>query len=423
MAEIEKSATTRRIKLGSILTVLFLLLYIPSLIFWIYGKNVTTDIVRMGEIEDSINVDAVIVRNEVVMNSALGGKCIKEISEGEKVKANERIATVLNGSSEKLLEELKRLDLRIIDAQKKRNENLELFSDDLEKIDKEIEEKFKRVIAISNFNALSEIKEIKKEVDGLIEKKAVIAGSLSSPDTHIKGLLSEKEMLQQRISSNTKDIRTTSSGVVSYVVDGYEEVLTPDKISDYTLQDIESIEARGIQKDIEELGVEANKPFAKIITGIEYYLVLSVDTTKANEFKVDAIIEIRLNEFDKIIKGDVFYRSDDLGGKSILAVRVSNALSETAALRTVNIDLIKSKYGGFKVPLKSLINIDYSKNSAELGLVKANRARFIKVKIIGKNEEFAIIENGDIKPEDYSVNLYSSYIVNPVNIEEGQTIN
>lgn len=423
MAEIEKSATTRRIKLGSILIVLFLLLYVPSLIFWVYGNNVTTDIIRMGEIEDSINIDAVIVRNEVVMNSALGGKCIKEINEGEKVKANERIATVLNGSSEKLLEELKQLDLRIIDAQKKRNENLELFSDDLKKIDKEIEEKLKQVINTGNVNVLSEIREIKKEVDGLIQKKAVIAGSLSSPDTHIKGLLDDKEILQQKINANTKDIRTTYSGVVSYVVDGYEDILSPDKISEYTLQDVESIEVRGVQKDIEELGVEANKPFAKIITGIEYYLVLSVDTKKANGFKVDDIIEIRLNEFDKVMSGDVFYRSDDFGGNSILAVRVSNALSETAALRKVNIDLIKSKYGGFKVPLRSLVNIDYEKKSAELGLVKANRARFVKVKIVGKNEEFAIIENGDIKPEDYSVNLYSSYIVNPINIEEGQTIN
>lgn len=423
MAEVEKSTTTRRIKLGGILTALFLLLYIPSLIFWIYGKNVTTDIVRMGEIEDSINIDAVIIRNESVINSTIGGKCIKEIGEGEKVKANERIAMVLNGSSEELLEELKTLDLRIIDAQKKRNENLELFSDDLEKLDKEIEEKFKKVITLSNTNALSGIKDIKKEVNDLIEKKAVIAGSLSSPDAHIKSLLQEKEVLQQRINSNTKDIRTTLSGVVSYMIDGYEEVLTPDKISDYTLQDIESVESRGMQKDIEGLGVEANKPFAKIITGIDYYLIMAVDTKRANEYAVDAKVQIRLNEIDKVIKGDVFYRSDDLDGKSILAIRVSNALSETAALRTVNIDLIKTKYEGFKVPLKSLINIDYSNNTAELGLVKANRARFIKVKITGTNEEFAIIENGDLKPEDYSVNLYSSYIVNPINIEEGQTIN
>lgn len=164
MAEIEKSVTTRRIKLGSILIVLFLLLYIPSVIFWVYGKNVSTDIVRMGEIEDSVSIDAVIVRDEVVLNSPVGGKCIKEINEGEKVKSNARIATVLNGSSEKLLQELKQLDLRIIDAQEKRNENLELFSDDLEKIENEIEEKLKQVILLGNTNELSEIEGIKRKL-------------------------------------------------------------------------------------------------------------------------------------------------------------------------------------------------------------------------------------------------------------------
>ncbi|WP_010252739.1 HlyD family efflux transporter periplasmic adaptor subunit [Acetivibrio cellulolyticus] len=422
MAEIEKSVTTRRIKLGSILIVLFLLLYIPSVIFWVYGKNVSTDIVRMGEIEDSVSIDAVIVRDEVVLNSPVGGKCIKEINEGEKVKSNARIATVLNGSSEKLLQELKQLDLRIIDAQEKRNENLELFSDDLEKIENEIEEKLKQVILLGNTNELSEIEGIKKEVDELIQKKAAIAGGLSSPDAHIKSLLDEKKSLQQRISANTKDITTSTSGVVSYMVDGYEGILTPDKISDYTLDDIDNIEVKGTQKDIEELGVEANKPFAKLITGIEYYLVMPVDTKKANGFKVDNVINIRLNEFDKVIKGDVFFRSNNLNGKSILAVKVSNALSETAALRKVNIDLIKSQYSGFKVPLRSLTNVDLDKKIAELCLVKANHARFVKVKIVGKNEEFAIVENADLAGE-YSVSLYSSYIVNPVNIEEGQTIN
>lgn len=103
-------------------------------------------------------------------------------------------------------------------------------------------------------------------------------------------------------------------------------------------------------------------------------------------------------------------------------MKVSNALSETAALRKVNIDLIKSQYSGFKVPLRSLTNVDLDKKIAELCLVKANHARFVKVKIVGKNEEFAIVENADLAGE-YSVSLYSSYIVNPVNIEEGQTIN
>lgn len=109
-------------------------------------------------------------------------------------------------------------------------------------------------------------------------------------------------------------------------------------------------------------------------------------------------------------------------GESILSVKVSNDLSETAALRVLNIDLIKSQYSGLKVPLRSLAKIDMKNKTAEICLVKANRARYVKVEIVGKNEEFAIIKN-IYKEKGYSVSLYSSYIVNPINIEEGQTIN
>lgn len=422
MAEINKSVATNRIKLGSILIVLFLLLYVPSFIFWIYGKNVSTDIVRMGDIQDSINLEAVIIRDEVVLDSSIGGKCIREINEGEKVRAYDRVATVLNKSSEELLEELKALDVKIIEAQRKRNENLELFSDDLKKLESEIEEKLKEVIKYGNSNELAKCSQIKKEVNGLIQKKATIAGSLSKPDAYIQSLLNEKSNLQGRINANTKDINTPVSGIVSYMIDGYEGVLTPDRISELTPKDIEKIEEKGIQKDIEEVGVEEGKPFAKIITDIEYYLVVTLDSKLAKEYKIDDSIDIKINEFDKVITGNVFYRSNSMDGKSILSVKVSNAISETATLRKLNIDLIKSQYSGLKVPLRSLTNIDLKNKTAELCLVKANRARFVKVEIVGKNEEFAIIKNIE-STKGYSVSLYSSYIVNPINIEEGQTIN
>ncbi|HPU41012.1 MAG TPA: HlyD family efflux transporter periplasmic adaptor subunit [Acetivibrio clariflavus] len=429
MAEINNSVATKRIKLGSILIVLFLLLYVPSFIFWVYGKNVSTDIVRMGDIQDCINLDAVIVRSEVVLNSPIGGKCIKEINEGEKIGTNGRIATVLNKSSEKLMEELKALDIKIIEAQRKRNENLELFSDDLKKLENEIEGKLKELIKLGNSNELARSSKLKSEVDELIQKKATIAGSLSKPNAYIQSLLDEKNDLQRRINQNTQDITASVSGIVSYVIDGYEAFLTPEKISELTLEDIENVEEKGIQKDIEEVGVEEGKPFAKVITDIEYYLVMILDSKLAKEYKVDDGIDIRLNDFGKVVSGSVFYRSNNMDGKSIVAVKVSNAISETAPFRKINIDLIKNQYSGLKVPLRSLRNIDEKNKIAEICLVKANRARFVKVEMVGKNEEFAIIKNIDNKNIDsnkenyYSVSLYSSYVVNPINIEEGQTIN
>ena len=95
-------------------------MYIPSFVFWIYGKNISVDILRMGEIEEYVTVDALIVRNETVVNSPADGIIIKDIEEGEKIRTGSTIATVLNKSSEKLLDDLKALDLRIIEAQREK---------------------------------------------------------------------------------------------------------------------------------------------------------------------------------------------------------------------------------------------------------------------------------------------------------------
>jgi len=48
MPEENKRKINGKVKLGGLLIALFLLLYIPSFIFWIYGKNIHTDIIRMG---------------------------------------------------------------------------------------------------------------------------------------------------------------------------------------------------------------------------------------------------------------------------------------------------------------------------------------------------------------------------------------
>ena len=227
----QKEKASKRIKLGSLLVMFFLLLYIPSVIMWAYGNNVSTDIVRMGEIEDSINTDAYIIRDEEVLNSPIDGKCIKSVLDGEKIRKDTTVATILNKSSEELLADMKALDLSIIEMQKKEMDNRNFFSEDIKKIDKEIEEKLQTVILKSNTGNLLEVRGIKDEIDELIQKKATIAGDLSISNVRLKSLKNEKMILQQRINENTKKIVSITSGIVSYIVDGYEDVLNPDKIS------------------------------------------------------------------------------------------------------------------------------------------------------------------------------------------------
>lgn len=239
MPEENKRKINGKVKLGGLLIALFLLLYIPSFIFWIYGKNIHTDIIRMGELEDYVTTDAYIVRDETVINSPSDGISIRNVEEGEKVGVGDTIATVLNKSSEKLLEDLKTLDLRIIEAKREKTKNDNFFSEDIKKLDQEIQEKLVLVIKKSNKNSISEVKQIKNEIDELIKKKATILGDLSYTDANIKALENEKRILQDSINANKRNIVSNLSGIVSYVIDGYEEILNPEKIPEITPEMLE----------------------------------------------------------------------------------------------------------------------------------------------------------------------------------------
>ncbi|HPD01162.1 MAG TPA: HlyD family efflux transporter periplasmic adaptor subunit [Acetivibrio sp.] len=424
-----ESGITGRIKLGGIIILLFLLLYIPSFVFWVYSKNISVDILRMGEIEESIPVDALIVRNETVVNSPADGIIIKDIEEGEKIRAGSTIATILNKSSEKLLDDLKALDLRIIEAQREKAKNDGFFVEDIKNIDGQIEDKLMIVMAQASSNSISEVKNIKKDIDGLIQKKATITGDLSISDAHINSLKAQKQVLQESINQNKSNIVSDIPGIISYVVDGCESFLNQNAISSLTSKDIKSIKPQNPVKKMDDLGVEFNKPVVKVISGIDYYIVFAVDKKEAEGFKVEDSWNLRINDINRTIDGTVMYKSDETDGKVVIAVRTDKAMSDTAALRNINVDLIKNRYSGLVVPLKCLIDIDMTKMTAKIGLVRAQRAEFVPVKIVGINNEFAIIDNVDSSyytgdnSSRTTISLYSSYIVNPKNIEEGQIVN
>lgn len=422
MPEESKSKINGRIKLGGLLIVLFLLLYVPSFIFWVYGKNINTDIIRMGELEDYVTTDAYIVRDETVINSPSDGISVRNIEEGDKIGVGDTIATVLNQSSEKLLENLKALDLRIIEAKREKTKNDNFFSEDIKKLDEEIQKKLVLVIDHSNNNSISAVKQIKYEIDELIKKKATISGDLSYTDANIKALENEKKILQDSINANKRNIVSNSSGIISYMIDGYEGVLNSEKISEITPQILDMIKAVENDRKMDDLSTQYNKPFVKVIGGIDYYIVFSMEREGAEGFKVDDYLNVRINDIDRVVDGTVAYKSNEIDGKYVIAVRTDKALSDTASLRVINVELIKSHYEGLIVPVKSLVNIDMNTMQAEIALVKARRAKFVPVKIIGRNNDFAVIDNIE-NYKDGGVSLYSSYIINPKNIEEGQIIN
>jgi len=408
------------VKIGTLILVVFLLIYLPSLLYLMYSNGVDTDLLKIGKIEEIQNIDGVFVRNEEIIKSPDTGNCVMDTVEGEKIPAFYRIASVVKNVPVSTYEELKKKELEISRAQNAQKENVTTFSGDIRKLDNEIIEKVKNLAEQSNRGSLVDSYDTITKIDNIVYRKSDIFGDSSKSEAYINKLKSEKATIESKLNNNIKEIRTSSSGLISFAIDGYETMLTPEFIRNATPKDLDKITTKETNRDFNVIDAQKGKPIAKLVKDLESYLVIAVDEKTSKPLTLDRNVTIRINDTGFSINAVIVYSSNVIEGKRVIAFKFDAGLNETVGLRRINADLILSSSSGLKVPLSCLQNIDKKNKTAEIVLVKGMSAKIIKVRIMGMNEDAVIIDN--IEGEN-SIALYNTYVLNPNNVQKGQIIN
>jgi putative membrane fusion protein len=340
--------------------------------------------------------------------------------EGEKVPAFFRIAAVVKNVPVSAYENLKKKELEISRAQNAQKENVSAFSGDLRKLDNEIIDKVKDLAEQSNRGSLVESYDTITKIDNIVYRKSDIFGDSSKSEAYINKLKSEKAAIESTLNNNIKEISTSSSGLISFAVDGYETKLTPDFIRNATPKDLEKITSKQTNRDFNIIDAHKGKPIAKLVKDLENYFVVAIDEKSSKPLTLDRDVTIRINDNGFSFNAVIVYSSNVIDGKRIIGFKFDSGLNETIGLRRINADLVLSSSRGLKVPLSCLQNIDIKTNTAKIVIVKGMSATIKKVRIKGMNDDAAIIDN--IEGEN-SISLYNTYVLNPKNIQEGQIIN
>lgn len=413
-------STIRRITLGSLMLLFFMMLYIPSLLNWLSGNNITSDVIRIGTIEESVHSNGIIVRDEELLKEpGFEGRYEAVIGEGERTPANSCIATVFNEASDTLLQKLEEIDVKIVKAHMEKAEKTAFFSEDLAKLDDEIGMQVQNVILACNARSFANLRQFRNEIDKIVGKKAEIVGE-SSTNSYIDSLKQEKINVQNQLNSNTFKVMSNLSGVVSYAIDGYESILTPQNLSELTPEMLDGITRKYSPKENDSKAY-LGKPLVKIIKGTDIYIASTMDEADANRFKANDKIRLRINDIGMETSGYIVNINEPKNGKAVITVRTSRGADALSSVRRVNVDFISKIKEGFKVPLRCLRDISADGTKARIMIIRYKVATIRTVQIVCRDEEYAIIETPEGELEN-TVNLYDTYIINPDNIKEGDII-
>ena len=216
-----------------------ILCYILYTIYLLIKQPTNVFTIEEGKLYEEETDIGYVIRNEKIVKGENYKNGIMQIKlEGERASKEENIFRYYSANEETLKKKIEDLDSKIQEVMLNDNS---IFTSDMKLLEQQIDEKVENISQIMDTTTLAEYK---KEINDLVSKKAKIAGSSSQSGEYIQDLTKQKEELENELTANSEDILAPSSGVVSYRVDGLENVLTPNDFSSLTEQSLENLELK-----------------------------------------------------------------------------------------------------------------------------------------------------------------------------------
>lgn len=356
-----------------------------------------------------------IIRDEQVVkgnNYKNGMEQIK--NEGEKTAKADSIYRYYSKNEEELKTKIAELDNQIQETLKGQTENFssDIKISDIKMLENQLDEK---VELLNDETDISKITEYKKQISDLIIKKAKISGESSKAGSYLKQLYNQRAKLEQELNSGAEYINAPVSGIVSYKVDGLEEILTPNNFSTITKEFLENLKLKTGQL------IATNDECGKIIESSKCYIATISSSESAKNSEIGKNVQIRLSN-NKIIDAKISYISQESDEETLIILEIDKQISELANYRKISFDLIWWSSTGLKVPNKAIIEED------GLNYVIRNRAGYldkILVEVKRKNDKYSIVSNydtDDLKELGFSnseitsmkkISIYDELILNP----------
>ena len=326
-----------------------------------------------------------VIRDEVVIqgeNYKNGMEKIK--AEGERVAVNEAVFRYYTKNEDSLKEKIAELDTKIQEAMQNQTQTENgLLKADMISLETQIEQK---LLEISSINDTTKLEEYKKEINELITKKANIAGELSPQGSYLKELIEERKNYENELNSGAEYVNSSKSGVVSYKVDGLEDVLKPTEecFATLTKEYLENLDLKTGKI------VPTNEESGKIIDNTYCYIATISNTEEAKNAEVGDKVKVRLPSGSEV-SAEITYvlqENDD----RVLILKIEKGVEELISYRKISFDLIWWSENGLKVPNQAIVKEN------DLAYVVRNRAGYLNkllVKVKKEGEKYSIVEPYD----------------------------
>lgn len=362
-----------------LLVLLCIFAYITYMVVQLIKNPTDTVYVEMGQIREEELAVGYIIRDETVLKGDNYKNGLEQIkTEGEKVAKGESVFRYYSNNEENLVKKIQELDEKIDEAMAKEDSLV-----DTKVLEEQIDVKINELYGESN---LKVIQNNKDEILTNMSKKSKIAGEQSPAGSYLKKLIDERKEYENELNSGAKALEATKSGIVSYRIDGYEDVFTADNFGKYTKDFLDDLKLKTGQ--IIPMSSEAGK----IVDNYNCYIVCVLDSEYSDSAEVGDEVTIKLPS-GKETDATIEYKTVD-GRENILTLKIDEGVEELTSYRKISFSIVWWSKTGLRIP-NSAIKTE-EKNGNQISFVTRTRIGYedkIIVKILKTNEKYSIVTN------------------------------
>ena len=397
-----------------VLLVLFAILALAVLIaigiaiIGLIQNPTNTFIVENGTLSSEENAVGYVLRDETVVqgqNYKNGMEKLK--TEGEKVAKGEPIFRYYTSGEEELKKKIAELDSKLQEALSNQKD---LLPNDTKSLEREIDAKLDELYQV---NDIQKIREYKKDINSYITKRAKMVGELSPSGSYIRSLIDKRNEYATELNSGSEYISAPQSGIVSYRIDGLEEVLSA-KMQDFSYLSIETLENLNLKTG---QIIATSEEAGKIINNFKCYIAIPLSSENAKEATVGDNVMLRLAS-SKEVEATIEYIAKE-GESQLIVFSVEEQVEELINYRKISVDVVWWSYSGLKIPNSAIVYEN------DLAYVVRNRLGYLDkllVKIKKQNEKYALVtsyEPQELKELGISysstkkISLYDEILIHP----------
>ncbi|MBS5165408.1 MAG: hypothetical protein KHY77_06605 [Butyricicoccus pullicaecorum] len=336
-------------------------------------------------IDDSIPAEGWFVRSETVTEGTSSSTVKHIVSNGEKVQAQAALAVVY--ADETIMDASRRLEeinaeLELLNAALQSAGN---YTNDNTKTEQQMIVQMQHLSALVEDGMPTGAADTATQLRKLSLRRNASSLNIGELRSQIVALENEKNGLIGRAAGRSTTISAPVSGYFSEVVDGYETVLTPEKLQSMTPEAFHTLTQQKVSPPAGKLG--------KVMNGFTWQFAAVLDKTAANRLKIGQDVTLKFSQISANVAAKVVSITPDAENKEALVVFSSTTVNgELVSIRQQKVDIVFASYTGLQVPVSAITMNE--KSQIGVYILTGNTVRFKNITPIYKGSESYIVEKG-----------------------------